>query len=291
MKKLLFLLALLAILHPVGVRAYSSPGKATGYVNDFAGIISSDTKQYLEATLTQLEASTSAQVAVATVNSLSGDTVENYAEKLFKEWQVGQKGKDNGVLLLVAKDDRKLRIEVGYGLEGTLTDAQSGAIIRNVITPRFKESNYDQGIKDGVEAIRSVIQGDTSAISQSTTSSSSPKDALESIAGIFFFGIFLLQWFISILARSKSWWLGGVIGGIAGLIFGGFGGLIGFGLVGLLIDFLVSKQYKTSQSTGSYPWWIGGKSGMSGWSSGKSGGGFGGFGGGRSGGGGASGGW
>ncbi len=278
-------------LHPSDVFAYSSPGKATGYVNDFAGIISNETKQYLEGTLTQLEASTSAQVAVVTIKSLDGDVIENYTEKLFKEWQIGQKGKDNGILLLVARDDRKLRIEVGYGLEGTLTDLQSGKIIRDVITPRFKENNYDQGIKDGVDAIRSVIQGDsTNAIPSQPSASTSLSDAFEGMIGLFFFGIFLLQWFISILARSKSWWLGGVIGGVAGGIFSGFGGLIGFGLVGLFIDFFVSHQFKTSQSTGSYPWWIGGKSGFGGGSS-SGGGGFGGFGGGRSGGGGASGGW
>jgi len=285
-----FVLSLvILLLAQVGVRAYSNPGNPTGYVSDFAGIVSTTTKQQLESLLTQVESTNSAQIAVVTINSLKGDTVENYAVKLFEEWKIGQKGKDNGILLLVAKEDRKLRIEVGYGLEGTLTDAQSGMIIRNVITPRFKENNYDQGIKDGVLAITSVLGGEPLVESKSTTSINA--DAFEGLAGIFFFGIVILQWFVSILARSKSWWLGGVIGGIAGLIFGKAAGLIGFGLVGLLIDYVVSKQYKQSTSTGMYPWWIGGKTGFGSGSSRSSGGGFGGFGGGRSGGGGSSGSW
>ncbi len=287
-KKLLLFILAAFVCFTSRVTAYSSPGKPTGYISDFAGIISSATKQQLEILLTQVEATNSVQVAVVTITSLGGDTIENYAVKLFEDWKIGQKGKDNGILLLVAKEDRKLRIEVGYGLEGTLTDAQSGMIIRNIITPRFKENNYDQGIKDGVMAIASVLGGEP--LVEPNRSATSASDAIERMTGIFFLGIFLLQWFVSILSRTKSWWLGGVIGGAAGVIFAGIWGLLGFGLIGLLIDYVVSKQYKQSTMTGSYPWWIGGKSGFGGGHSGG-GGGFGGFGGGRSGGGGSSGSW
>jgi uncharacterized protein len=288
-----FALVFVCVLFSTSVaRAYKNPGTPVGYVNDFAGMLSTNTKQYLEQRLTQVEATNSAQVAVVTINSLDGDTIENFAVKLFEDWKIGQKGKDNGILLLIAKEDRKVRIEVGYGLEGTLTDAQSGLIIRNVITPAFKAGNYDSGVRDGVDAITEVLSGEP-LVEQPVSSTTDTGEVIEGFVGFFFFGIMLLQWFVSVLARSKSWWLGGVIGGIAGVLIKGIFGLLGFGLVGLLIDYLVSRQYQHSKTTGSYPWWIGGKSGFSsGWSSGgHSSGGFGGFGGGRSGGGGASGGW
>jgi len=149
---LAIIIALGVLFVPPKILAYSSPGSPTGYVNDFAGILSSDTKKTLETKLSSLDASTSAQLSVVTIKSLDGDTIENYAEKLFKEWGIGQKGKDNGVLLLVAVDDHKLRIEVGYGLEGALTDAESSNIIRNTITPEFKKGDYNKGITNGVES-------------------------------------------------------------------------------------------------------------------------------------------
>jgi len=253
-------------------------------------VLSAGTKQELETKLSSLDASTSAQISVVTIKTMGNDTIENFAEKLFKEWGIGQKGKDNGVLLLVAVDDRKVRIEVGYGLEGALTDAETSQIIRNVITPAFKSGDYNEGISSGVDAI--LVAASEDLISTNTAiSNTTASETLEGLVGIIMFGVMCLLWFISILSRSKSWWLGGVVGGVAGGIFGGIWGIVGLGLLGLFIDFAVSKQFKMSQSSGNYPWWIGGKNGVSGWSSGGSGGGFGGFGGGRSGGGGSSGSW
>ena len=133
MKKHLLIITALLFGLVSGARAYSSPGSPTGYVNDFAEILSTETRASLEELLSSTDASTSAQVAVVTIKSLDGDTIENYAEKLFQEWGIGQKGKDNGVLLLVAVDDRKVRIEVGYGLEGALTDAESSWIRNNFV--------------------------------------------------------------------------------------------------------------------------------------------------------------
>jgi uncharacterized protein len=162
-----FVLLLASLMLVSTVSAYSSPGKPTGYVNDFANVLTLDTKQQLETKLSSLDASTSAQVSVVTIKTMGNDTIENFAVKLFEEWGIGQKGKDNGALLLVAVEDRKVRIEVGYGLEGALTDAETSPIIRNVITPAFKAGSYDQGITEGVDAILKAAAEDLVSMSTS----------------------------------------------------------------------------------------------------------------------------
>ena len=113
----------------------------------------------LEALLKAHEDSTSNQVVVLTVQSLEGDDIESYAIRVAETWKLGQKGKDNGVLFVVARDDRKVRIEVGRGLEGDLTDAICSVIIRREILPQFKSGDYDQGVKAGVTAILAAIRG------------------------------------------------------------------------------------------------------------------------------------
>jgi uncharacterized protein len=298
MRALLLAIAALMVSAQVAM-AYSSPGKPTGYVSDFAGIVSAETKATLESQLYQLEASTSAQVAVVTITSLGNDTIENYAEKLFQEWGIGQKGKDNGALLLIAVDDREMRIEVGYGLEPIITDALSSNIIRNIITPAFKAGDYNRGVLEGTEALIAAAYGDETVASATSApvSGSWFEDMFGWIMLLFVFG----QWFFAIMARTKSWWLGGVFGAIGGLIVTAAAGFFAFGLIaflfliplGLLLDYLVSKGYQKGVTTGSYPWWTGGKSGFgsSSWGSGGKSSGFGGFGGGRSGGGGSSGRW
>ncbi len=221
------------------------------------------------------------------------ETIETYAEKLFQEWGIGKAAEDNGALLLIARDDRKLRIEVGYGLEPELTDIESGAIIRDIITPSFQQGNFAQGIINGVKGMTDAIS--VESFVPESQSDSQISQIGQAISPFIFPGIFFLLWIISILARSKSWWAGGVVGGILGLVFKGFGfGLFGIGglvFLGLLFDFIVSKGYNASRRNHVRPpWWTGG--GMGGFGGGGSrGGGFGGFGGGRSGGGGASGGW
>jgi uncharacterized protein len=157
-----------AFCMPVFVFAYVSPGTHSGYVNDFANIISEDVENSIKNELQIFEASTTIELAVVTINSLDGDDITPFANNLFREWGIGKKDTNNGVLLLIAPNERKLRIEVGYGLEGVLTDLQSGYIIDNIITPEFKTGNYDQGIVSGVSAILQVVQGevfDTSAVS------------------------------------------------------------------------------------------------------------------------------
>jgi uncharacterized protein len=133
----------------------------TGRVVDQANIISADARGSIETKLADLEAKSTIQLVVATVKSLEGQEIEPYANQLFRTWALGQKDKNNGVLLLVAPNERRVRIEVGYGLEGTLTDALSKIIITNAITPRFKDGDFSGGIARGVDDIITVLTTDS----------------------------------------------------------------------------------------------------------------------------------
>ena len=268
-----------------------------GFVNDYAGLLTPQVKDQLEAKLTQLQKDTTAQVAVVTVKSLEGDTIEDYAVRLFEKWGIGQKDKNNGVLFLVALDDRKIRIEVGYGLEPVITDGRAGRIRDNDVLPSFKKGDYEGGIVAGVNSIEDYIRKGT------------PPAPLEDNPVKNIFGdwvvAFLVLSFITVyisgfMARSKSIWLGGIWGTIAGVIIGlAIGGVaaliivpIIFAGLGLGTDYLLSKNYQKQVAAGNSTQWHktwGGFGGLGGGSGG--GGGFGGFGGGMSGGGGASGGW
>jgi uncharacterized protein len=134
----------------------------TGRVVDQANIISGDTRRSLETRLADLEAKSGIQLVVATVTSLEGQEIEPYANQLFRAWRLGEKEKNNGVLLLVAPNERRVRIEVGYGLEGTLTDALSKVIITNAIAPRFKSGDFNDGISRGIDDIITVLTTDAS---------------------------------------------------------------------------------------------------------------------------------
>lgn len=134
----------------------------SGRIVDQANIIPVETRVALEPKLAELETKSGIQLIVATVNSLDGDEIEPYANQLFRTWKLGEKTKNNGVLLLVAPNERRVRIEVGYGLEGTLTDALSKVIITNAVTPRFKAGDFGGGISRGVDDIITVLTTDSS---------------------------------------------------------------------------------------------------------------------------------
>lgn len=153
------LFAVLLALLPLTALAQTFP-PLTGRVVDAANILKPEERSALEAKLKAYEGKTSDQVVVATVPSLEGTSVEDYANRLFRHWQLGQKKNDNGVLLLVAPNDRKVRIEVGYGLEGALTDALSKVIITTALAPQFKSGDFAGGIDAGVDAILSILTGD-----------------------------------------------------------------------------------------------------------------------------------
>ncbi|HWI16519.1 MAG TPA: TPM domain-containing protein [Vicinamibacterales bacterium] len=132
--------------------------KPAGRVNDFANVIDPAVEAEIDRRLDQVEQQTSSEIAVATVESLAGMSVEEYANRLFKEWGVGQAKQDNGVLILVAPNEREMRIEVGYGLEGVLPDGLAGQVIRDNFTPRFRDGDYSGGIRDGLDRIATIVE-------------------------------------------------------------------------------------------------------------------------------------
>ncbi len=138
--------------------------KLTGRIVDEAGLLSAGDRAAIEAELADLETSSSDQLVVVTLNSLQGYSIEDYGTRLGRHWQIGQKGTNNGVLLIVAPNERKVRIEVGYGLESLMTDLMSGLIIRNAILPAFRTGDFGGGIRAGVRDIKTVLLGDADAV-------------------------------------------------------------------------------------------------------------------------------
>jgi uncharacterized protein len=146
------------IIWPSEVAAIEVP-QLQNRVNDYAGVLSSARQAELENKLKEFEAKTSNQLALLTLRSLEGEDLESFAVEVFDSWRLGQQGADNGVLLLVISDDRKLRIEVGYGLEPYLTDAASNRIIQETIIPYFRAGRMEEGIAEGLAAIEQQLQG------------------------------------------------------------------------------------------------------------------------------------
>lgn len=146
----------------------------TGRVVDEAGVLDATARAALTETLAGLETKTTDQLVVVTLKSLQGTSIEDYGYQLGRRWQIGQKDKNNGVLLIVAPSERKVRIEVGYGLEGTLTDAISKIIIENSMLPRFKAGNFPGGIRRGVEDVIQVLGGDAEGLQRRIAQNSAP---------------------------------------------------------------------------------------------------------------------
>jgi uncharacterized membrane protein YgcG len=135
-----------------------------GRVNDLAGMIGATDEARIEERLQALEEETGAQVVVLTIPSLEGENLEDYSLRVAEQWQLGQAEADNGVLLLIARDDRKMRLEVGYGLEGTLPDALCRRVLDDVLRPRFQQGDFTGGIEAGTEAVAGLIRGDVSVL-------------------------------------------------------------------------------------------------------------------------------
>ena len=153
------LLALVLLLAGSSAHAQPAVPPLTARVTDLGDVLTPQTEQALELSLAAHEDSTSNQVAVLTVPSLEGESVERYASRVFNAWGLGQAETDNGVLVLIARDEREMRIEVGYGLEGRLTDLRAGRIIRTSFVPSFRDGDYDAGTLAGVGAILGVLDG------------------------------------------------------------------------------------------------------------------------------------
>nr|WP_254799591.1 YgcG family protein [Falsochrobactrum sp. TDYN1] len=243
----------------------------TGRVVDDAGIIDLAERAQLTQKLADFETKSSDQVVVVTVPSLNGEDIETYSNRLFRAWSLGQKQEDNGILLVVAPNDRKVRIEVGYGLEGTMTDALSSVIINGTIIPAFRNGDYSSGIMQGVDGILSVLSGDAAELEararRNTQTSSDDVDWIAVVFVTFWFLIFFGGFGMAVLAPV-------------------FGRKIGPGQYEWLGMRVGTSGGRNSRGGGRWGGGLGGGGG--GWSSG--GGGFSG-GGGSSGGGGASGSW
>lgn len=287
-----FGIGFLLVAFIVPVFAFELPAKPIGYVSDFAGILSEQTKTDLETKLSAIDPQVT-EVAVVTVKTLEGRSIEEFANTLFRYWGIGQKDTNNGVLFLIAPTERTMRIEVGYGMEGTLTDVQTFRIQEDIVKPYFKIGDYDTGIVNGTDAIISIIDGTDRAPKSTQTSFDQLSRYMNtgSITLLIFVAIMTLR-LIGILAPTKSWWLGGLMFGIFGSIFVVYVStfsmivsvliVIGSIFIGFLFDFIVSRFFANSGNK---------FGGIFGGGRGGGGGGFGGFGGGSSGGGGSSSSW
>ena len=212
-----------------------------GHVNDYAGMLSPAAAAALEQRLAEFEGRDSTQIVVLTVPTLGGEPIEEFSLRVAEAWRIGHKGSDNGVILLVAKGERKIRIEVGRGLEGELTDLVAGRIIRGDMAPRFKAGDVDGGIAAGVSAIMAVVKGEYKAAPRDLTRGK--KSAPPLVTLLLFLG------FGCVFLGAMSRFLGGVAGAvglpiIAWLTFPGLALVLLAGLaiagffLGLAISFL-----------------------------------------------------
>ena len=209
----------------------------SGRVVDDAHILSQGTVQSLDQMLAEYENGTTNQVVVVTIPSLQGTSVEDYGYQLGRYWQIGQKEKNNGVLLIVAPNERKVRIEVGYGLEGTLTDAASSEIIHGIILPKFRSGQMEGGIIDGTQAVLSVLGGQgIPSHPQNAHANAVPSQVIAWLAFIFILWLFLWKitgspWSATydILLSSRIGSSGWGSGGFSGGGFSGGGGSFGGG--------------------------------------------------------------
>lgn len=223
MGKRIFLLLGLLLATAMPLQALEVP-PPSGYVNDRAGLLSSTTKRQLDQSLRDFERSDSTQLVVLTIPSLEGEVLEDYSLRVAESWGIGQRGKDNGALLLIARDDRKIRIEVGYGLEDRLTDLLTGRIIDQEITPRFRKGDYDAGIVAGMNAMAQAVRGAYQGKPAKKRRSS----------GFWTLLLFLGPWLLLAGPRRRShrrsgiWYGGGGFGGGGGFSGGG-GGFSGGG--------------------------------------------------------------
>lgn len=254
-KKLLYLLLFVGIcVHAVAQDVLPKPNPAR-LVVDNANVLSPEQKQILEQQLVALDDSTSNQICIVTIPTLNDYPIEDYAVKLFRSWGIGNKKTNNGVLILVAINDRKMRIEVGYGLEGAIPDVTTASIIDNDMKPSFRQGNYYRGFANAINSLGKAAAGEYKV------ARAKKSERNGSGGGAFLFIIIVIV--------------------IIVVLSGGGGGRGGRGGGGGLLPFLFLASGGGN--------WGGSSRGGGGWSGG--GGGFGGFGGGSSGGGGASGSW
>ncbi|HPD18263.1 MAG TPA: TPM domain-containing protein [Candidatus Goldiibacteriota bacterium] len=218
-----------ALVHSLNIDSLNP----SGWINDYASLLDYEEKSRIESLISEFEQKTGNEIAVVIIKSLEENDLEDFTNRLFEKWGVGKKGKDNGIMLLVALDEKKIRMEVGYGLEAMINDAIAGEIIREKIAPFFKRGLYAEGIYSGVFEIVSIIADKTGVkIDKKNTSEYSKIDKI--FSAVF---LFVLIFFILPFLFSNPWLLyfflfpggggshrGGFGGGFGGGGFGGFGG-------------------------------------------------------------------
>lgn len=269
----IFLLCFLTFSGPV----FSLP-QPEGYVNDFEGIV--ENRNELETKIQSFEEQTGIEIVVLTTSDFGDTYIEDYAIQIFENWGIGKEEEDNGVLMIVSKEQRESRIEVGYGLEGVLTDGLTGRIQDIAMVPEFREDNYSEGINNGVSMIIQVLGGEE--VEELAIDPEQENDEMETLGclGIIFLGFLLLVPNPFIAAA-----IGGVLGFLVGTAFLGLSGGFTFGVIGCVVGFIlgfIARLIPAPVRHGlAYTMMSAGRRG-------GGGSGFGGFGGGSSGGGGSS---
>jgi len=284
MLNLRWMLFLLLFIFFAGPASALSVPPLQGRVNDHARLLTPEQAAALEEKLRTYEAKTTNQIALLTVPSLEGEALEDFSVRVAREWQLGQEKRNNGVLIFIAAAERGVRIEVGYGLEGALTDAQSSIIIRNIMIPAFREGDFNRGIQAGVDAIQAAIAGEFTAPEGPSSSRRSRDDSNE----VFSLGLILLilfSSFLSYLPLPITALAGGIIGGVVGSFMTGT--ILFPALAGVFLGILLPLLFRGSGGGPGHG--LGGRAYRgTGWSTGRGWGGGGGFGGGGFSGGGGS---
>lgn len=274
-------LFLAVVLIPFRAHAFEIPPN-DGFVTDTVGVLSLEEEERLESILSTYQAETTNEIAVVIVESMGGESLMEAAVEIGRTWGVGTEEEDNGIVLLIAYADREMFLATGYGLEGAVPDIVAKGIIDQEITPYFRNGEFAAGIEAGIIALQRHIGGEYTA---ERYSGSGTGDTPWGI--VFFFLLIGVDVLFAFLGRTKSWWVGGVFGAIAGLVlalaFGWWLSIPVLTLLGLLLDYILSKNYRAYRRRWRRRFYGGG--------GGRRGGGFGGFGGGSFGGGGARGGW
>lgn len=286
-----FVVAALVAAATAGAQPLQPVPPLESRVTDQTGTLTAAERSALEEKLAAFEARKGAQIAVLVVPTTQPEAIEQYSIRVVDAWKLGREKPDDGALLLVAMQDRALRIEVGRGLEGALTDLVANRIIDETITPRFREGDFAGGITAGAERMMAVVDGEP--LPEPEKHWDGPQDIGGMLPMLFFIILFASTILRAIFGRALgSVATGGVAGGIAWLVTQALGLSVGVGLVGLVLSLLVGfgNGGRWSSRPGHGGWTTGGWGGGRGGFGGSSGGGFGG-GGGSFGGGGASGRW
>jgi uncharacterized protein len=278
---------LLAItLAAFAARAEVPVPKLTARVIDQTGTLTADEQRALEGKLAAFEKARGSQIAVLLIASLGGETIEDFSGRVTDQWKLGRKGLDDGVLFAIAKQERKLRIHTGRGVQGTLTDALSRRIISDIVVPRFRSGDFAGGVNAGVDAIMKAIEGEDLALPAATTSrGSGPKVGSVSSYSNFLWIAFFAVPVVAVVLRSLVGRFAGagltsaITGAAAWFVFGGLAVAIVVGLLAFVFTLFLGSSMARGVNRGS---WGGGLPG----GFGGGGGGFGGGGGGFSGGGG-----